>query len=108
MRLISKKTPFIIAGGETLRRKIVAARDAAAKRRRRKKILTITGIGALGAGIAVLAKKRRGAEQFPPIVEPRGEVSPEEIVDLRQEKQEPQADTKQESKAKETKSTKKS
>lgn len=90
MKLISKKTPFVLAGAEFLRRKVQDNQKRAAKKARRKKLAIFALLGAAAGGI-VVAKKRLQGREIPDYSAPStaSPTQPEGIKDLRKQPEAP-------------------
>lgn len=77
MRLISKKTPILIAGAEIVRRKVLENREQETKRRRRRR-LTLLSVLLLGIAAVVLATQRqKSPDQVVDITSPQGRLANE-------------------------------
>lgn len=87
MRLISKKTPFILAGAEVARRKIMNRRAAARRKALLPRVLGITAlVGGVAAGVKYFSNPRRrwqAREQISTIKEKvSGNGSSEQVIDV--------------------------
>ena len=87
MKLISKKTPFLIAGAEAVRRKVQENQRRAAKKARRTKLLILGALGATAGGIFYAKKRSQADKDLGSFQAPPAPRQSEEIKDLRKQPQ---------------------